>query len=409
MKYIFLSFFICLITVPAEGHGKTLNEYFEILNAHPKIEAISAREKALRLQADSTAGLPDPSLFVGVENVPVSDPSFDRYLPTSKTLGFSQGFPGFGSRNAQKNVFLASADNSELMSEYAGSQLRGLFLSRLADLERVNKQLDLEQQKKPIIVQLQEYYDGRIAAGDAIFEKTFKAEAEQYDVEQRLNSLNSEKAVIEADLVQLVGEVPADLHPEFREKSWDGEVANLYPVKLAKGELKIEEAKVSVADKSMNPDFGLSATYKFREEAANGSFDGDDWFTVQLRMSVPLWASSKQLPQIEAAESNRTSAQMQHRDVVRAWQKEVARIQSQKLASSLNIETLNKKESALQEQITAMERTYSTGQTSLEPVLQAELARLSLLSQIAGERQRYISLVEELNTHIAENENNEQK
>ena len=56
-----------------------------------------------------------------------------------------------------------------------------------------------------------------------------------------------------------------------------------------------------------------------------------------------------------------------------------------------------------------MERTYSTGQTSLEPVLQAELARLTLLSQIAGEQQRHVTLAEELNAHIIPRDHHETK
>ncbi len=79
---------------------------------------------------------------------------------------------------------------------------------------------------------------------------------------------------------------------------------------------------------------------------------------------------------------------------------ETTRLQSSKQASSLSIEVLQKKDAALKEKITALERTYSAGQTSLEPVLQAEMARLQLLSQIADERQRYVRISQELNGHI---------
>lgn len=400
MKLIPSLFVFFLATVPAEGFAKTLDDYFDILDTHPRIEAINTQATALRYQAAGTAGLPDPSLFVGVENLPVDDPAFDSYLPSSKIVGFSQSFPGFGSRDAQKNVFLSSADNAELHAEYTREKLKSFFLACLADLERVKKQTAYENKKQTIIAQLQEYYEGRIVSGDTIFQKTYETEMEHYDVEHRINTLSSEKMVIEADLVQLVGEVPVDVYPETGAKGWSGDIGDLYPVRLALGELQIMEARVKLADRSLMPEFGVSATYKFREDGDDDAFEGDDWFSLQVRMSIPLWASQKQLPRVDAAKSRKKSAQMQHRDVVRVWQKEIKRLQSEKETSLLNLATLQKKERALQGQIAALERTYSSGQTSLEPVLLAELAHLTLLSQIADEEHRQIVLTEEINTHI---------
>lgn len=402
MKFILFLFLVVMISIPVYGGAASLQYYLEVLDSHPKIEAIYAREQMLRFQAKGVDGLPDPTLFAGVDNVPVSDPSFDRYLPSSKVIGFSQSLPGYGVRKAQKAVILASVDKYLLLAEYTRSQLRGLFFTRLEDLERVQELIVIEKKKSSVIAQLREYYEGRIVAGDAILQKIFKADSEQYDVEQRLHSLFSEKEVIEADLIQLVGEVPLGLNSEHKEKIWNGDIASLYPVRIALGDLQIEEAKVRAADKNLMPDFGITASYKLREDGENDSFDGEDWFSLQVKLSIPLWASSKQLPQIDAARQSRKSVQLQHRDVVRIWQNKIARLQSLKKASSLNLETMKKKEQTLVAQIAAMDRTYSTGQTSLEPVLKTELERLSLLSKIAVEKQRHRALIEEFNTHITE-------
>ncbi len=67
-----------------------IDHYLAILNEHPSIKRILQEKEALEFQADGALGLPDPILSLGVENVPLSDPSFDQYLPSSKTIGFSQ-------------------------------------------------------------------------------------------------------------------------------------------------------------------------------------------------------------------------------------------------------------------------------------------------------------------------------
>lgn len=393
---VLLTFNLCISQV----YGKELGYYLDLLDKHPKIQAVLEQHNALQYQAEGAMGLPDPSVFLGVDNVPISDPAFDRFLPTSKVIGLSQDIPNPKGRKAQRDIFLSTAGSTELLAEYTRSRLQALFFTRIAELQRVNKQAGYEEQKKLIIDQLQDYYEGQIVAGEPIYQKTFLTEIELAEVEQKLNSLQAEKAFIEADLIQLIGEVPEIDDLDFDEKLWTGDLGELYPVQLAASNIEVEKARVNLADSKYSPNFGMVATYKIREDGENDSFDGDDWFSLQFRMTIPLWASKNQHPKLEAAQSGRKSAQHIYDEAIRTWQMETTRLLSEKDSSFLNIEVLQKKDMALEKKIEAMERTYSAGQTSLEPVLQAEIARLSLLSQITGEKTQYRRIAEELNAHI---------
>lgn len=395
--------FLFLVLANVQVQAGELDYYLDLLDTHPKVQAILEQQNSLTYQASGAMGLPDPSVFLGVDNVPVSDPSFDQYLPSSKVIGFSQSVPNSRGREAKKEIFLATAGTSELLAEYTRSRLYALFFTRIAELQRVKKQIEYEEKKKRVIAQLHEYYEGQIVSGAPIYQKTFKTEIEIAEAERDINTLRAEKEFIEADLVQLVGEVPDIEEPEQREKDWDGGVMSLYPVRLVALEIDVEKARVDLADSEYLPDFGVTGTYKFREDGVDNTFDGDDWFSLQFRMTIPLWSSKNQRPKLEAAQSRRKSTELKYREAVRKWRMETTRLQSERQASSLNIEVLQKKDAALGKKIIAMERTYSAGQTSLEPVLQAEMARLSLLSQIVGERQRHLALTEELNGHIIRN------
>lgn len=407
MKHILLSGLLLISLGMGQAHARELDYYLNLLDSHPKVQAVLEQQKALQQQAEGAMGLPDPSLFLGVDNVPVSDPSFDRFLPSAKVLGLTQNIPSSRSRKAQRDIFLSTATNTELLAEYTRSRLYALFFTRIAELRRVSQQTGYEERKKQTIAQLQDYYEGQIVAGQPMYQKTFLTEIEIAEVEQKLNTLLAEREFIEADLVQLVGEVPEVDGLALAEKQWRGELNDLYPVQLAARNIEVEQARVDLADSNYSPDFGVVATYKIREDGANDSFDGDDWFSLQFRMSIPLWASKSQRPKLEAARSGERSAQYGYREALRTWRMETTRLISEKQASLLNMDVLRKKDLALEMRIEAMERTYSAGQTSLEPVLQAELARLTLLAQIAGEQARYVRIAEELNSHIARTESHE--
>lgn len=377
-----------------------IDHYLAILDEHPSIKRILQEKEALEFQADGALGLPDPVLSLGVENVPLSDPSFDRYLPSSKTIGFSQNIPNPNQRKAQKNVIRQSAETQVLLAEYSRSRLYANFYTKLAEYKRISEQLAIEDKKKRVIEELKQFYQGEVFAGEPVFQKTFAIDLELADVEKSINDLNAELQMVEAIFIQLVGEVPGAVAVTHHEKFWSGQTEILFPVLLAQQNTRLAEDRIKVADAEFMPDFGVAAVYKNREDGENNTFDGDDWFSLQVRMTIPLWASRNQKPKLAAARSRKRSALYNYEDVQRSWQMQMTSIISKKEASHSNIVTLGKKRRALEESIEALKSTYSSGQTSLEASLLAELNRLSLLSHIAKEEETYIRNLQEANSHI---------
>ncbi|BHH85591.1 TolC family protein [Desulforhopalus sp. 52FAK] len=401
MKPVSLTCLLLFCLLPDGAFTKELEHYLSVLNTHPNVQAILERQESFTYQADGAMGLPDPSLFFGVDNIPLTDPSFDQYLPSAKVIGFSQNIPNSKGRKAQREVFNSSASSINILAEYTKSQLQARFFSRLADLQRIGQQTSHEIRKKRIIAELDEYYEGLIMSGESIYQKTFLTEIQLSEIGQKLNTLMAQKTSVEADLIQLVGEVPEIDEIVTKEKKWNGDLGTLYPVQIAHHDIAIEQSKVLVAGSEYSPDYGIVGTYKIREDGENDTFEGDDWFSIQFRVSIPLWSSNNQGPKLEAAKSRQKSAESKYRGVIRKWQMETVRLQSEQKASLLNVQLLNDKNIAIKKKIAAMERTYSAGQTSLEPILQAELARLSLLSQIDGEKAQYIKITQELSAHVS--------
>lgn len=380
--------------------AKSIDEYVVILDAHPSVQRVLQEKEALEFQAEGALGLPDPVISIGVENIPISDPSFDQYLPSSKTIGFSQNIPNRSQRRAQQDVILQSAQAQKILAEYNRSRLYAIFYTKLAEYKRIGEQLDIEEKKKHVIEDLKQFYQGEVLAGEPVFHKTFVIELEFSEVEKRINDLNAELQMVEANFIQLVGEVPALIVVNHNEKIWSGTTESLFPVLLAKQETHLADERIKLADAEFKPDFALAAVYKNREDGENNSFDGDDWFSLQVRMSIPLWASSNQEPKLASARSRKRSALYNYEDAQRLWQMQMTSIESKKEASRSNIVSLNKEKKALKESIEALQSTYASGQTSFEPTLLTELNHLTLLSRIAKEEETYIRNLQEANSHI---------
>ena len=80
---------LCSSIVSAE----TFDDYLSQLARHPSVTHIIEQGNSFENLATSALSLPDPQLILGVDNIPFSDPSFDRFLPSAKVIGFRQAIP----------------------------------------------------------------------------------------------------------------------------------------------------------------------------------------------------------------------------------------------------------------------------------------------------------------------------
>jgi len=102
MKHSFLTICVLSLFSPCNAAAENIEYYLSILDSHPSVQRVLEEKEALVFEANGALGLPDPVVSLGVENIPIADPSFDQYLPSSKTIGFSQNIPNPARRTAQK-------------------------------------------------------------------------------------------------------------------------------------------------------------------------------------------------------------------------------------------------------------------------------------------------------------------
>ncbi len=395
-------FYIVLLSAGtiSPAQATSFEEYVARLSSHPQIESILAQSAAQNAQAIGELGLPDPVLTLGVDNVPISDPSFDEFLPTSKIIGLSQKIPNPVMLDAKSERFEQMSEKSLLMAEYMKARMRYMLISKLAEYESVKTQKALVKKQLSYFTELENTFEGQIESGGSQYQRFSEVDVERAEAERKLNDLDAKLSAIEAEFVRLVDEIPDVNIPEISQGTWDQNPASLYPVMLAAEDVDIAAKDVGIADAAFLPNFGVNAVYKQREDGRNDRFDGADWFSVQAQVTIPLWASKNQKPKLKAAQEKRRSAQFAYDDMLRQWTQQMTALKSARDAASKNVKVLQDKDWAMKKKIDAAQRNYEAGTENLDAVLLAKIDRLNIQAALAIAEEVHVSKSAEFNSNI---------
>lgn len=380
------------------AYATSFDEYVQRLAKHPQVLRILEQGTKFKELADGEMGLPDPMLTLGVDNLPIDDPAFDRFLPTSKLFGFAQKIPSYSLRKAKSEKQKQLSAKHELIAKYTMQRLEAMLVSMLAKLEKVISQEQYAQQQIEYYKALEEYFKGKLESGSRVYWRFSEVDVERSLVESRLNDLQAERDDIEAELIRLVDEVPDGVLPDAADATWNGTDYAVYPIVIAKEDVTIASKNVDVANAAFGPNYGINALYKQRE--TGDKFSGDDWFSVKATISIPLWSAWNQKPKLRAAEAGRRGAENAYADNIRLWIRKLNALVSKRDAALRNIVVFVQKDKALDEMVAAAKRNYEAGETDLDTVLDAQINQLTIKSQLSGQRAKHLTLLAEFNSHI---------
>jgi outer membrane protein TolC len=397
---LFLTALTALLIATPVASAETFESYLQRLRQHPQVESILAESEALKAQAEGELGLPDPMFMIGVDNVPISDPAFDRFLPTSKVIGLSQSIPNPAVRKAKAARYEQISEKQKILADYTNARLHYMLISQLAEYESVKTQTQLISKQLDYYKELESTFKGQIEAGRPMYQRFSEIDVERAEAERKLNDLNARQTSIEAEFIRLIDNIPKVNLPNIPDLLWDENATTLYPVMIAAKQIDIAKKDVSIAHTAFLPNFGINAVYKQRQDGANGTFAGDDWFSLQAQVTIPLWASSNQKPKLKAATERERSAKFSYDDVRRFWQKQMKSLQSNRDAAAKNIKVLLDKDHAMKKKIDAVQRNYEAGSANLDSVLLARIDRLNIQAQLAATKEKHISLSAEFNSNI---------
>ena len=401
MKIIIIIFTIFFFTNIAKAED--FDSYVNKLKEHPAIESVLENSKKYKNLANSEMGLPDPQLIVGVDNVPVSDPSFNQFLPTAKVYGFRQQIPRYSLRKAKSNKQLVLSKKQRLIADYSLNRLKAYFISSLYEYDKVRKLEDILKKQISYYKELENHLRGRLESGKSVYGRLSEIDVERTEIEQKLNNLQVEKTEIQEEFINLVGEIPNLPLPKIKNAKLPNNIENIYPILISKKDIESARQSVKAAEAEFGPNYGVQALYKDREAGTN--FAGDDWFSVQATVSIPLWYYWSQKPKLQAAGHERSQAVYSYDNIKRSWTKRMRSLASERNYTKDNISLLERQKKSMNKIISAAKRSYESGSSHLESVLDARIDKLTIESHLATSYSKHAKLSAEFNSHlIMENE-----
>lgn len=373
------------------------------LRDHPSLAALHAETEAREELSVAEGALPDPVFSLGVGSIPVRNPGFTREPDANKAFGVAQEIPNFGVRRARSARERGEARAAAAEADYRLAQLRAELITALAEKRGLKEQVGHTEAQLKKYDQLQEILRGEIEAGRPVYYRLSEIDVERADAERRIVELNAELAKTDASLVELVGEAPETAPPEVAIAAWDGGALSLRAARIADAGIDVAKAGVREGKAAFGPNFGVSFNYMQREngiDAGGMPFEGDDWFAAGVSVSVPLWAAASQSPRLKAARAREASAELSYQSVYRDIRQRLTSLSAEHGAAVRNVQLFERKAKALDETSAALRRNYEAGNSDYAPVLDAEIAKLTLLSELAAERANAIARAAQFNSEL---------
>ncbi len=289
----------------------------EALRGNPNLAAIKARADALAAIPDQRGTLPDPKMSVKMVNLPLESLSFTQEGMTQLQIGFSQGLPFPGKLQLRKEVAQAVADA-------AGFDVDELRLRLARDVKVVwwnlfylDRALEIVDSNQTLLRQFVEVAESKYSVGKGLQQDVLLAQVElsrlldrQIHLEGqrrneaiRLNTLLDYPATAP---VALPGEISEAFQPLRDEAQLVTRAMTISPL-LAIRERQVEAAKlrVALAKKDYYPDFNLGAAYGLRNGNNPNGSARDDFASIMLSMSLPIYTGTKQDRAVDQRNSER--------------------------------------------------------------------------------------------------------
>lgn len=370
------------------GDGLTFDKALAIAQQHsPELVAELSRVAAAQHAQGPADALPDPTLILGLDNVPVEGDtrySLSGEPMTMQRIGISQRFPNRGKRQAL-------ADSAHTRTAAARARAESVRLMVLRETARAwIDRYSLLRQRELVDALIEEnaLFEeavlARIAAGQGRAADSIQPRREAARLADRRDAVAARLQQAEANLVRwlgdegrqpLRGELPVfeidprhvldslRQHPELEEAALRTQLA---------------DAALAAARADKKPDWSLTLAYMNREEFS-------DMAMLQLNIDLPLFNGTRQGPRIAAAQTERqareASAEALRRDHQAMLEAEVAEYQRLARALARQRDTLLP---LADENVALVMAAWESGDLGLGDVIQARSERLDArLAEIA--------------------------
>lgn len=374
--------------------------------------------------------LPDPTMSIALANLPVDTFEFDQEAMTQFKVGVTQMFPR-GDILALKSKQLKIAGSQNPYQRIDRKAKIAVNVSQLwLEAYKAQESIALIEKDRPLFEQLADVAESSYASalGRTRQQDIIRAQVEITRLEDRLTMLKQKKettveqlskwvsgnfrenyleaetpvAVVAWSALDIDRQLPAVpmLRSELYSTTQETAPERLYEyfashpaVTALDKKIAVNETAVEIARQSYKPEWGMNASYGYRDDGSTGG-DRADFVSVGVTFDLPFFTINKQDKQVAAAVSQSLAVKTEKWMLVREMTADFARLRAQLLR--LNDRRRLYQEQLLpqmNEQAEASLTAYTNDDGDFAEVVRARIAELN--SQISAleidvERQKTI-------------------
>jgi len=251
---------------------------------------------------------------VGLINMPFSPAKFNATPMTGVQLTAMQVIPwpsklSLAGRVARSRVKVTAQSLKEARLRL-GAMVRAtaLVLALIDAEERITKQ------HGKLLDGLIKVADVRYRVNQGLLQDLLKAKLARSRIVDRLQKIARRRAAVEARLNALLGRKITAKVPKIRlpppstlkhstRQLVDLAARNRPLLAKWRKRIRVEQLKRKLAKAGYLPDFGVSFTYRFRQDTGSDPVNGMDFWSVGLAIRIPLWSISKTRARVREADA----------------------------------------------------------------------------------------------------------
>ncbi len=370
---------VWLAIIPTAS-GLELNEALRLaLETDPGLKALSAEARAFEAEAVSAGQLPDPQLTVGLMNVPAPQFSLNDEPMAQAQLGLSQRFPARARRDAMSAIKSSRAETVRARRAARTLQLKREVRLFWALVQRDEAMLSLERDKTEIMDRLTETLDARLEVDLALQTAVLSSRARRARLEKTLVDRRARLIESRAALAELLDPHPLPARLEAAQFSAPDAVSVEDHPRLFVARLGLDEAerRVALADAAFRPGWSVNVNVGRRFGDTPMGAPSETLINANVAIDLPLFTRNRQSRDLEAARERLDAAATGPEEVRRTLAAEHRAARETRAEYAHMIEAyLDSVLPLARDREEAAELRYRAGRGSLEPVLEARLARL---------------------------------
>ncbi|PHS70123.1 MAG: hypothetical protein COB22_08345 [Cycloclasticus sp.] len=318
-KHLLLSILIVVPVWASESKVLPLSEAVDIALANDSLVMLKqARAQSAEESAVADGELADPTLTLGVFNLPTTDFDLNKNPTTQLRFGIKQAFPRGETLHYQslKRRDLSEAEwaNAALLKKRVTRDVQQYYLEAFYQQKVLNELNNNRRLFARLLKNTEDSYSVGGANQQAVFQAKLELSTLDDRISQALSKQESSKALLSKWLPSVMNKLLTEKLPELSEigdkTAIQNQLASHPQIVIDNAYINAAKRGISIAREQYKPGFNLGVEYRKRFGDEPNGQHRDDFMAAMVTLDMPLFTANRQDRRLSASQFDMQSAKL---------------------------------------------------------------------------------------------------